>query len=671
MKSHTKKQHQKATNAIKHRFNIAILMFILVPALILTSFYIYKSTNTRVNTISANIKEANTDLIRLQRLEENFLSWKNPQYLNDFQITYSNILGHLDYLSKETAYQEEFLQLEDIMRNYYNLFTQIITAYTTIGLDTQSGLQGNLNEAAKKITEEAQKTNNPSLVHDILQLNLLKSEFFLYKDPQIASTFTKNCDQLLTSLPDLKIPEEARTLIKQQTEEYKTKFSALVEIMRKTGFSHHDGMQNEINALTAQLEPQFIQLEELIVTAQKKKVTLISLLVFSAIGFLIIFFIIIYRFVNGDIIRPINQLGRHIGLLTTGIKETQGDLTTRIAIEKENEIGELSRNYNYLLDIFHDIFRTIKFSTAANARISEKIATGSQELAAGSNEQTIAVTQTASTLEQLYSITHTSTQSITTITSDLDSFNKRVEDKKDHIAEVTQTMQDIDESGNQIGDIVRVINDISFRTNLLALNAAVEAARAGEAGRGFAVVATEVRNLAQKTAESSKNIQNIINRNLHSTKKGLELVHQTAEFFSAIAADIQSILTQIKENAAGLKEQSQGMEHITMAVSNLEAIISRNNALSSQFNTMSNDIISHTMELEKIVTPFKVNDTNTLTSKNKTHTTPPPTQQKKELTPRAKETKKDHKIVIPKHTHKPHDDHFFNENHSAEEFEEF
>jgi Methyl-accepting chemotaxis protein (MCP) signalling domain len=227
-------------------------------------------------------------------------------------------------------------------------------------------------------------------------------------------------------------------------------------------------------------------------------------------------------------------------------------------------------------------------STKTNlAKLADDVSTNSNDLASRTNQQAASITETATTLEEFTQVTRQNHENAEETRLVLQTFSGEIRDKKELIDNVSSTMQEINDSGRKIDNIVNVINDISFQTNLLALNAAVEAARAGEAGRGFAVVAAEVRNLAQKTAEASKNIQEIVAGNVKSTDKGMALVNQTTEFFNEINTFIQGTTDRIDNIVNASREQSTGIEQISQAVSELEVVTTQNAKISTLLNESS------------------------------------------------------------------------------------
>lgn len=292
--------------------------------------------------------------------------------------------------------------------------------------------------------------------------------------------------------------------------------------------------------------------------------------------------------------------------IMANLSEGEGDLTARINVNTNDEIGRLATNFNNFIEKLKDIVVQVIDSSSEINNGTREISAGSEDLSTRTSEQAASITETSTTLEGFTNIVKVNTENAEEVREKLENFNADLTTKRDLMENVTSTMKEIEASSKKIDNIINVINDISFQTNLLALNAAVEAARAGEAGRGFAVVASEVRNLAQKTAESSKTIQEIVTKNVESTKKGMLLVNETSQFFTAITHIMSELVSKIQEITDGSKEQSTGVEQINQAIMQLENVINQNAALVEELSATSKSMSSNTRQLNELVNRFKI-----------------------------------------------------------------
>lgn len=303
--------------------------------------------------------------------------------------------------------------------------------------------------------------------------------------------------------------------------------------------------------------------------------------------------------------RTISNPVREMVTRARDLAEGEGDLTKRISTANQDELGELSGWFNRFIQQIHEIVSRVKGRSLALIDSTAKVSSGGETLATRTSEQAASITETSTTLEEFTSVLKMNKENSDEVNRLLEQFNAELRAKRALVENVTGTMQEISESGKKIDVIVNVINDISFQTNLLALNAAVEAARAGDAGRGFAVVAAEVRSLAQKTAESSRNIQAIVSNNIQTTRKGTELVNQTSVFFSGIAKIVDEISTKMQVIANSSREQFTGIEQINLAVSQLEEVINQNASLVEDFSMTAKEMLASSSELKELVGRFR------------------------------------------------------------------
>jgi len=173
-------------------------------------------------------------------------------------------------------------------------------------------------------------------------------------------------------------------------------------------------------------------------------------------------------------------------------------------------------------------------------------------------------------------------------------------------AALIQAMRKVEDSAGQIGEIVGLMNEIAFQTNLLALNAAVEAARAGEAGKGFAVVAQEVRALAQRSANASKQIRGLIETSGQQVREGAGMAQRAGQALTDVGSAIQGLSSLVAEIAAASREQAVGLEQVSKATADMDATTQRNAALVEETNAAAQALAQQAGDLSALVRFFKI-----------------------------------------------------------------
>jgi methyl-accepting chemotaxis protein len=255
-----------------------------------------------------------------------------------------------------------------------------------------------------------------------------------------------------------------------------------------------------------------------------------------------------------------------------------GDLTGRVNIDQKDEIGKLASALNKTMDDMEKLISTIIAGCQNLAQAVTQISAGNQDLSQRTSEQATSIEEIASTIEE------------TAATINQNAANSS---EANSIAKSTvEAIMVINEKSGKIVDIITVINDIAFQTNLLSLNAAVEAARAGDQGRGFAVVASEVRNLAQRSGVSAREIGALIRDTVESVQNGTKMVN--------------TVSTLVNEIALATEEQKQGINQINMAIAQMDSVTQQNASLVEETASASEELTCHAQELSEMVQVFNI-----------------------------------------------------------------
>jgi len=243
------------------------------------------------------------------------------------------------------------------------------------------------------------------------------------------------------------------------------------------------------------------------------------------------------------------------------------------------------------------------------SEISETIDASSQSIAQGASEQAASMEETSAMLKEISEKTRKNASIVSDAQKLMQDTSTIVTTTNTSLRGLRCSMNEVNEASVKTARIVQTIDAIAFQTNLLALNAAVEAARAGEAGVGFAVVADEVRNLARKSAEASKNTQDIISSSIENIKKSTEFAVRSDEAFTSFTQIAGQLASQLKIIGESSDDQAHGIAEIERAVDNMNIVIQGNAAsaeetasVSTELTAMSSNIADFVQKLDRLTT---------------------------------------------------------------------
>ncbi len=235
------------------------------------------------------------------------------------------------------------------------------------------------------------------------------------------------------------------------------------------------------------------------------------------------------------------------------------------------------------------------------ASASNQLSAAGQQLSEGSAEQASSIEETSSTLQESASMLQQNNANTKQAAQLSDHTKEAAEKGNQEMQEMMKAITEIKKSSDQIGKIIRVIDDIAFQTNILALNAAVEAARAGEAGMGFAVVAEEVRNLAQRSAQAAKDTTSIIETNIELSGNGVSVAERVRDSLNEITTQAKKVSELMDEISAASQEQSQGIDQVNKALLQMETVTQQNASSAEESASASEELSAQAQNLREIV----------------------------------------------------------------------
>ncbi len=285
---------------------------------------------------------------------------------------------------------------------------------------------------------------------------------------------------------------------------------------------------------------------------------------------------------------------------------SKGVLTYNINGDYSGELENLKQDINHSVNNQAQALGSITEATSSVLNSANEVTIASQGLSQRTQEIVLSVEQTSAKMDTILNQVQSTHSKINDAKESTTEQQGLIQSGTDLMNTSLEAMEKIKNSSEEITSIVTLIDTIAFQTNLLALNAAVEAARAGEHGRGFAVVAGEVRSLAQKSAEASKNIKQLIEQSVKQSQDGVNIVLQLSEKLESIKEKSSEVSSFIESVGILAQEQTLSIDAVNQEISNIDASTQENAAFVEQASATAENLSERSQDVQNILSQFEL-----------------------------------------------------------------
>ncbi len=303
-----------------------------------------------------------------------------------------------------------------------------------------------------------------------------------------------------------------------------------------------------------------------------------------------------FRSIISDISRFLNEIAR-------------GNLTVQSECEYVGEFARIHTSMETILSSLNQTITQIRLAAEQVSSGSNQMSDGAQALSQGATEQASAIEELSATISDVSNQLKDNASDSEAASVKVSELHSEMKQSTEQMQNMIASMQQINDTSNQIGKIIKTIDDIAFQTNILALNAAVEAARAGSAGKGFAVVAEEVRNLASKSAEAVKVTTTLITSSMKAVEDGAEIADRTAKSLTKASEKTDDVTSLVVRISDATNKQSNSIAQITQGVDQVASVVQTNSATAEESAASSEELSGQAEMLRSLVSEFRLMET--------------------------------------------------------------
>ncbi|MFV7772012.1 methyl-accepting chemotaxis protein [Shewanella marisflavi] len=577
--------------------------------------------------------ELEKDVLSLRKDEKDFFARLELGYVDKHQRKAKELEEKIatlgDIFARNDIEQGDLHTFKQNLVRYESIFAETANLQKQIGLHPKDGLYGALRSAVHNVETLVKERNEPELMVTMLQLRRNEKDFMLRRTLSYVDRFNGNLTLLRQQVASTMLSGAVKSELNTLINDYEQNFKALVAKEQEFGLDKESGKMASLRDSIASAEKSLVQLNvqsmDAIHSAESATVT-ISIIIFVLITLVLVGFTL-------AIIRSIMDPVQRISDAISRIEETK-DLTLRCDTKVDDEIGQIARHFNSMVESFQSLIKEVLTSVEVVNHSCQELSQNSMRASEGVGRQlnetdmvATAITEMGATIDEIASNTELAAERAGNTHDNalqgqmgVEQTIEKIQALAVQLTDSAEVVSELEKDSETIGSVLDVIRGIAEQTNLLALNAAIEAARAGEQGRGFAVVADEVRSLAMRTQESTEEIAGIIQTLQSRTrsivqlmeatqKQGVESADQAASagaLLEQINTDVTNIMDMSTQIAAAIEEQSMVASEVNKNVVVIRDIAAESAQAADDNAKSSDEVKARTEVLYQAVSLFKI-----------------------------------------------------------------
>ncbi len=618
---------------IKRRLQLNALVVGLAMIVMLCVIIFESRTMLKLNETIQNAEELDIHELSMRKHEKNFLFYKDVNSLSLFENEYTQLktkMARLDELLNDLSMNTDKLgEFRRLAKVYYDDFNSVVELQKQIGLHPKDALYGDLRNAVHQVETLLSEREDYRLLTYMLQLRRAEKDFMLRFDTKYLTKFNELVADFESAIKVAELDGNYETQLQALLTTYQTKFKALVDAQVLLGLDLDSGALGKMKQSVEMSDAIVSELTDetkTFVESSASQAQLIALMVFIIASAVVM--ILVY-FTSRSIIQPIERVYHTINEI-----RRSNDLSISIEQSGKDEVTIMTVDFNSLIGDFKKLIyevntalSTLNIATEHLSETTSATSSGMQEQLHEADMVATAATEMQATIQDISHNTEAAAKKAESTNlsaqqgrSEVESTVVQINHLSESLGNASSVVSQLEKDAETIGSVLDVIRGIAEQTNLLALNAAIEAARAGEQGRGFAVVADEVRSLAQRTQDSTQEIESIITTLQGRTREVVSIMQQcrnqggesaaqatkAGELLRSITEDVQTIMDMSTHIATAIDEQSQVASEVNKNVVRIRDIAQQASGHAVTNAQTSEEVSEQARVLYQAIDKFKV-----------------------------------------------------------------